>query len=67
MTWRDLVKERGLGMGGQDGYKKSYNLKTTVDSACDTDAAAAPNLLLPLSHFYPPLKCRVSHQCWQKQ
>lgn len=57
---RDLVKERGFGYGrGQNGDKNAYNLKTTVGSVCDTDAAAAPNLLLPLSHFYPPLKCRA--------
>lgn len=31
----------------------------TVDSVCDTDVAAAPNLLLLLSHFYLPLKCRA--------
>lgn len=39
--------------------KNAFNLKTTVDSVCDTDVAAAPNLLLPLSHFYPPLKRRA--------
>lgn len=63
---KDLVTERGLGMGEEEdrtGYKKAYNLRTTVGSACDTDAAAAPNLPLPLSHFYPPLKWRVPHQC----
>lgn len=43
--------------------RKSYNLKKTVGSACDTGAAAAPNLLLLLFHFYPPLKRRVSRQC----
>lgn len=72
---KDLVKEGGLGKGeditGKKKKKKSYNLKKTVDSACDTGAAAAPNLLLPLFHFYPPLKRRVFHQCsfnqWNKK
>lgn len=66
MTWtetwleREKEREKGVGYGrGQNGDKNAYNLKTTVDSVCDTDVAAAPNLLLPLSHFYPPLKCRA--------
>lgn len=55
-----LVKERGEGYGKRkNGDKNAFNLKTIVGSACDTDVAAAPNLLLPLSHFYPPLKCRA--------
>lgn len=58
-----LVKERegrGSGYGKRkNGDKNAFNLKTIVGSACDTDVAAAPNLLLPLSHFYPPLKCRA--------
>lgn len=60
MTWTETWLKRGVGYrGGQNGDKNAYNLKKTVDSACDTDVAAAPNLLLPLSHFYPPLKCRA--------
>lgn len=60
MTWTETWLERGVGYGrGKNGDKNAFNLKTTVDSACDTDVAAAPNLLLPLSHFYPPLKCRA--------
>lgn len=61
MTWTEtFVRERGVGYGrGQNGDKNDYNLRTSVDSACDTDVAAARNLLLPLSHFYPPLKCRA--------
>jgi len=35
----------------------------TDDSVCDTDVAAAPNLLLPLSHFYPPLT-RTLQTAW---
>lgn len=57
---RDLVREReGLYGRGKNRDKNAFNLKMTVDSVCDTDVAAAPNLLLPLSHFYPPLKCRA--------
>lgn len=59
---RDLVKEKGWVWERREernGDKNAFNLKTIADSACDTDVAAAPNLLLPLSHFYPPLKCRA--------
>lgn len=35
----------------------------TVDSVCDTDVAVAPNLRLPLSHFYPPLT-RTLQKVW---
>lgn len=62
MTWTDLLKREGRGLGygkRKNGDKNAFNLKTIVGSACDTDVAAAPNLLLPLSHFYPPLKCRA--------
>lgn len=55
------MKEREtlFGQGGKNKTKTLLNLKKTVDSVCDTDVAAAPNLLLPLSHFYPPLKCKA--------
>lgn len=60
MTWTETWLERGVGYGrGKNGDKNAYNLKMTVDSVCDTDVAVAPNLRLPLSHFYPPLKCRA--------
>lgn len=46
-------------MGEERTGINAFNLKMTVDSVCDTVVAAAPNLLLPLSHFYPPLKRRA--------
>ena len=62
MTWTETWLERreiGRGKRRNDRDKNAYNLKTTVDSVCDTDVAAAPNQRLPLSHFYPPLKCKA--------